>query len=299
MVGPATEPGRIMNERDSHPTGVGLGLRWDFLEEVVDEPDVPVAFWEVSPENYMRRGGYYPAALERVAERHAVVTHGLTMSLGAVDPPSDEYLRDLGREIGRVGSPWHSDHLCFSSAGARSLHDLLPLKLSDENVERVSDRLRRVQDRLGVPMAFENISWYAHPGRPEMPEAEFICRIAERSGCGLLLDVNNVYVNAQNHGFDPYAFLARMPLDRVVQLHVAGHTKTDTGLIIDTHGATVCDPVHELLAWTIERTGPRPVLLERDNAIPPLSELLDEVKVLDGVYQQALRRWKENHAKSA
>lgn len=288
-----------MNERDTHPTGVGLGLRWDFLEEVVDEPDVPVAFWEVSPENYMRRGGYYPAALERVAERYAVVTHGLTMSLGAVDPPSDEYLRDLGREIGRVGSPWHSDHLCFSSAGARSLHDLLPLKLSGENVERVSDRLRRVQDRLGVPMAFENISWYAHPGRPEMPEAEFISSIAELSGCGLLLDVNNVYVNAQNHGFDPYAFLAEMPLDRVVQLHVAGHTRTETGLIIDTHGATVCDPVHELLAWTIERTGPLPVLLERDNAIPPLSELLAEVAVLDGVYQRALGRWKETHAKSA
>jgi uncharacterized protein (UPF0276 family) len=253
---------------------------------------IDVAFWEVSPENYMRRGGWYPAALEQVSDRYTVVTHGLTMSLGAVDPPSREYIEQLKSEIARVGSPWHSDHLCSSTAGSRVLHDLLPIKMSQRNVERVADRIRHVQDRLGVPMAFENISWYAHPGRPEMPEHEFINRILERSGCGLLLDVNN-YVNSKNHGFDAAAFVHQLDLDRVFQIHVAGHTPTRSGLIIDTHGAPVVDPVLQLLASTIERTGEQPVLLERDNDIPALSELLAEVRRIDAYYQRGLER----HAK--
>ncbi len=291
-----------MRRRDLRLTvrpGVGLGLRWDFLEEVLDGPRLDVAFFEVSPENHMRRGGWYPAALERVADRYPVVTHGLTLSLGAIDPPEPAYLAELRREIERVRSPWHSDHLCFSTAGPRVLHELLPLKLCEENVARVADRVRAVQDRLGVPMAIENISWYAHPGRPEMPEAEFIASILERSGANLLLDVNNVYVNAQNHGFDARAFIAAMPLDRVVQIHVAGHTRMDTGLVLDTHGAPVCDPVIDLLEWTLERTGPVPVLLERDNAIPPLAELLAEVSQLRAAYERALSRRESSDARSA
>ncbi|HEU5075801.1 MAG TPA: DUF692 family protein, partial [Polyangiaceae bacterium] len=174
------------------PTGVGLGLRWEFLEDVLEGPPIDVAFFEVSPENYMRRGGYYPAALEALKERYVFVTHGLTLSAGAVDPPAPSYLAELQAEIARVGSPWHSDHLCFSSAGPLMLHELLPLKHSRESVARVADRLRAVEDRLGVPMALENISYYAHPGAPEMPEAEFIRQVLEKSDCGLLLDVNNV-----------------------------------------------------------------------------------------------------------
>ena len=251
-------------------TGVGLGLRWEFLDEVVEGPQLDVAFFEVSPENYMRRGGYYPAALEMLKERYRFVTHGLTLSLGAVDPPPAEYLRELRQEIERLASPWHSDHLCFSTAGPLVLHELLPLKLCKENAERVADRLRQVQDELRVPMAFENISFYAHPGRPEMPEAEFICEVLDKSQCGLLLDINNVYVNSLNHGFDAQRFVLDLPLERVRQLHVAGHSQAgwDPELLIDTHGAPVCDPVLELLELTIERTGPLPVLLERDNNIP-------------------------------
>jgi uncharacterized protein len=281
------------------PTGVGLGLRWEFLEEVLAGPPLDVSFFEVSPENYMRRGGYYPAALEQVRERYALITHGLTLSLGAVDPPEPAYLAELKREVTRLRSPWHSDHVCFSTAGSRVLHDLLPLKLCEENAQRVADRVRDVEDALGVPMAVENISWYAHPGRPELPEAEFIGRILERSDAGLLLDVNNVYVNAQNHGFDPYDFLRQMPFERVVQIHVAGHTRLDSGLVLDTHGAPVCDPVYELLDWTIERTGPVPVLLERDNDIPELDELLTEVRAIERVYQRALARREERLARSA
>ncbi|MCB9584417.1 MAG: DUF692 domain-containing protein [Polyangiaceae bacterium] len=277
--------------------GVGLGLRWEFLEEVIDGPSLDVAFWEVSPENHMRRGGYFPWALSKVRERYPLVTHGLTLSLGAVDEPPADYLNELRQEIERMGSPWHSDHLCFSTAGPLVLHDLLPLRLCKHTADRAAERLMRVQDALGVPMAFENISWYAHPGAPELPETEFINRVLERSDAWMLLDVNNVYVNAQNHGFDPYAFIAELPLDRVIQLHVAGHTELEDGMLLDTHGAPIIDPVYELLEWTLERSGPRPVLLERDNDVPELPELLAEVSRLRGVYERAIDRWNERERK--
>jgi hypothetical protein len=281
------------------PNGVGLGLRWDFLEEVLDGPPCDVAFFEVSPENYLGRGGYYPSALERVAERYPIVTHGLTLSIGALGEPDPAYLRDLRAEVRRLDSPWHSDHLCFSSAGERVLHELLPLKFSAENVARVAARARHMEVLLERPFALENITYYVHPGKPEMSELEFLRGVLEQSDARLLLDVNNVYVNAQNHGFDPYAFIAGLPLERVIEIHVAGHTKMDGGLLIDTHGAAVADPVLALLEWTIERTGPVPVLLERDNLVPALPELLTEVRVLSALRTRALARRQEQHAKSA
>jgi uncharacterized protein (UPF0276 family) len=292
-----------MTTVSARPAGVGLGLRWEFLEEILEGPQLDLGFLEVSPENYMRRGGYYPAALERLQDRYCFVTHGLTLSLGAIADPSAEYLSELKTEIARLGSPWHSDHLCFSTSGDRVLHELLPLKLCQENVVRVAERLQRVQDAVAAPMAFENVTWYVHPGQIELPEAEFIRRILDTSGAGLLLDVNNVYVNAQNHGFDPHAFIADLPLERVVEIHVAGHTQTPSGLILDTHGTAVCDPVYELLRFTLERSGPVPVLLERDNDVPSLSELMAEVGRLRQVYAEATARWaaagKERHARSA
>ncbi|MEZ4373618.1 MAG: DUF692 domain-containing protein [Polyangiaceae bacterium] len=277
--------------------GVGLGLRWDFLEEVMDGPTLDVAFWEVSPENHMRRGGYFPWALSKVRERYPLVTHGLTLSLGAVDEPPPDYLAELKQEIERMGSPWHSDHLCFSTAGPLVLHDLLPLRLCKHTADRAAERLMRVQDALGVPMAFENISWYAHPGAPEIPETEFVNRVLERSDAWMLLDVNNVYVNAQNHAFDPYAFISELPLERVIQIHVAGHTELEDGMLLDTHGAPIIDPVYDLLEWTLERSGPRPVLLERDNEVPELPELLAEVARLREVYSKAMARFSERERK--
>jgi uncharacterized protein (UPF0276 family) len=281
------------------PVGVGLGLRWEFLEEIVDGPLLDLAFFEVSPENYMRRGGYYPAQIERVKARYPLLTHGLTLSIGAAVAPDPSYLRELRTEIERLGSPWHSDHLCFSSVGTRMLHDLLPLPFTLANVSRVSDRVRSVEDVLGVPLALENISYYADPGASQLSEAEFITRILDASGTGLLLDVNNAFVNAQNHSGNAQAFLAQIPLERVVQIHVAGHTKLESGLIVDTHGTPVCDPVFELLEWTLERTGPLPVLLERDNHVPPLPELLSEIAKIQRIYQRALSRFEERHARSA
>ena len=274
---------------DQPLTGVGLGLRWEFLDDVLDaDSPLDVAFFEVSPENYMRRGGYYPEALERLSDTYRFVTHGLTLSLGAVDPPPDDYLAELGREVERLRSPWHSDHLCSSTAGPLVLHELMPLKLCTETAQRCADRLRQVQDRLGVPMAFENISWYAHPGAQELSESDFINSVLERSGCGLLLDVNNVYVNSLNHGFDAAEFIGQLPLDRVRQLHVAGHFTRDDGLVIDTHGADVIDPVLTLLRSTVAATGPVPVLLERDHNIPPLTELMSELSAVREAYETGI-----------
>ncbi len=279
--------------------GVGLGLRWDFLEELLSGPECEVAFFEVSPENYLGRGGYYPSALERVAERYPIVTHGLTLSIGAVDEPDPAYLEALKGELERLDPPWHSDHLCFSSAGARVLHELLPLKFSAENVRRVAERAERVQELLERPFAIENITYYVHPGKPEMSELQFLQSVLASTSAGLLLDVNNVYVNARNHGFDPYAFIAGLPLERVLEIHVAGHRTLDSGLLLDTHGQAVADEVLTLLEWTIERAGPVPVLLERDHDVPPLSELLAEVAVLRDLQARALGRHGERHAKSA
>jgi uncharacterized protein (UPF0276 family) len=281
------------------PTGVGLGLRWEFLEEVVDGPPLDVAFFEVSPENYMRRGGYYPAMLEQLLDRYRIVTHGLTLSIGAFAPPDAAYLRELKQETSRLATPWHSDHLCFSSAGERALHDLFPLKFAQENVRRVAERVRQVEDVLGVPMALENISYYSALGQPEMSEAEFVANVLEASGARLLLDVNNVYVNARNHGTDPREFIRHMPLDRVVEIHVAGHSHREDGRILDTHGTPVADPVYELLEWTLEQTGPAPVLLERDNDVPPLAELLAEVERLQRVYSSAMATFQQSHATGA
>ncbi len=288
MIGARAPDSR--SQRGTLPAGVGLGLRWDFLEEVVDGPTLPVAFFEVSPENYMRRGGYYPAALERISERYRIVTHGLTLSLGSERAPEPSFVDELGRELERVKTPWHSDHLSFSFAGQRMLHELLPVRFDKATALRIADRLRALEDRLSLPLAVENVTYYCHPGRREMSESDFIGEVLERSGAGLLLDVNNVYVNAQNHDFEPIDFLRQLPLDRVVEIHVAGHARSPSGLLIDTHGAAVIEPVSELLRWVLERTGPRPVLLERDNEVPPLAELLLEVQSLQALYASAVQR---------
>ncbi len=276
--------------------GVGLGLRWSFLDDVLEWDPEPgdtrldtIAFFEISPENYMRRGGYMPAALERIGERFPLLTHGLTLSIGGTDPFDADYLRELRAHVERVGAPFHSDHLCASGAGGRVLHDLLPMPFSSAAARHAAARIDEARDRLGVPMAVENITYYLVPGASGLDEAGFIGEVLDRSGAGLLLDVNNVFVNAKNHGLDALALLRALPLDRVVQLHVAGHTRSDQDdLWIDTHGADVPDPVLDLLAWVIERTGPLPVVLERDHNIPEFPGLLDELARVDAAYQRGL-----------
>lgn len=279
--------------------GVGLGLRWDFLEEVLEAPPADVAFFEVSPENYLGRGGYYPAALARIAEQYPIVTHGLTLSIGAVDEPDAAYLSALKAEVARLRSPWHSDHLCFSSSGTRMLHELLPLKFSRENARRVAERARKMEDLLERPFALENITYYVHPGQPELSELAFFREVLAQSNARLLLDVNNAYVNAQNHGTDARELIAGLPLDRVAEIHVAGHEALPDGMLLDTHGEPIPDPVLELLEWTVERVGDVPILLERDNNVPSLSELIAEVHTLEAIRVRALARRTEARAARA
>jgi uncharacterized protein (UPF0276 family) len=206
-----------------------------------------------------------------------------------------------------VKSPWHSDHLCFSTYGGVVLHDLLPIPFKNEEVARIADRIKRAQDAIGRPLAVENVSFYLHPGKREMSEAEFLARVCEAADCGLMLDVNNAYVNATNFGFDVDEWMRIAPLERVVQMHVAGHDWFSEGdwtlrkpprdaseregrLIVDTHGSTCCDDVLALLERTLETTGQVPVLLERDQAIPPLDELLAEVSHIKAIWTRATAR---------
>ena len=283
--------------RAAVPTGVGVGLRGSFLAEVDrGGADGRVPFWEISPDNYIARGGSRPARLARIAERFPILSHGLSLSLGGLDPLDAEFLAALRGFFAReVPAPWHSDHLCFSSEGGKTLHDLLPVPWTTASARRVAARVRETSERLERPMLVENISYYLPLGCTPLDEAAFVVEVLERADCGLLLDVNNVFVNAQNHGFDPLAWLAAIPEDRVVQLHIAGHELWDesTGdLIIDTHGAPVRAEVDALLEWVVARTGPVPVLLERDANIPPLAELLAERDRLDAIYQRGIARFR-------
>lgn len=282
--------------------GVGLGLRWEFLDELVTRAAsgeaLPIDFLEISPENYMGRGGRQTASLASLAPRFPLLTHGLTMSVGGVDPLDEGYLRELAAFVRDAGSPWHSDHLCFGAVDGRALHDLLPVPFKQASVARVADRIRHARDVLGVPLAIENVSYYWHPGRAEMDEAEFLARVCDAADCGLMLDVNNAYVNAVNFGFDVDAWMRTAPLERVVQIHVAGHewyAVDEHGLgeprpphaagamIVDTHGADVPDPVLSLLGRVLARTGPVPIVLERDQNVPDLDGLLAELSTIRGI----------------
>lgn len=294
--------------------GVGLGLRWEFIDELVKrtqeaegdgQPLLPLDFLEVSPENYMRRGGKYPAALAWLAERYPVVTHGLTMSLGGTDTIDSGYLNDLSGMLRAVKTPWHSDHLCFSAVDGRVVHELLPVPYKRSGVFRIAERIRQARDTLGLPIAIENVSSYWHPGRAEMAESEFLANVCEAADCSLLLDVNNAYVNATNFGIDTCAWMRSIPFERVIEIHVAGHewfevdekglgdarTEGAAGaMIIDTHGAETPGPVLELLERALAQTGPVPVVLERDQNVPCLDALLAEVEKVRALWRQSFRR---------
>ena len=286
--------------RPPAPTGVGLGLRWAFLDDVLaGDIDPAIAFFEVSPENYMRRGGYLPAALRTVAERRPLLTHGLMLNVGAADGLDHAYLAQVRGFLDELGAVEHTDHLCWTGRAGVCLHDLLPLPFVPGSARQVADQVRRAQDALARPLALENISYYAPAGAPTgavrgaalaAAELDFLGEVLHRADVGLLLDVNNIVVNATNHGFDARAFTAALPLDRVVRLHVAGGEVRPHlgGLVIDTHGASVSPEVRALMAWVIARIGPRPVLYERDHNIPAYAELVAEVRELSAVYTAAL-----------
>lgn len=283
-------------------SGVGVGLRRPHLEEVAALGSTPVPFWEIAPENVIGQGGTKARQAWTILERDPVLSHGLSMSMGGFDPWADETLDDLVAFLKRTKTPWHSEHLCWTSVGGANTHELLPLPFTKAAITHTVDRVKRLQDRLPVPFLLENISWYAELGEGEMSEHDFLNEVLERGDCGWLLDINNIYVNSQNHSFDPKAFLDGLPLHRIAQMHIAGHSwDEEDQLIIDSHGAPVIDPVIELFQWVLpkifEATGRAvPVLLERDNAIPPLAELLAEREKLQAAYDAALAPFAETKA---
>jgi uncharacterized protein (UPF0276 family) len=269
------------------PTGIGIGLRAPLLGDLLHRAPSCVRWVEVSPENHIGRGGFFEHMLDAAAARWPLVTHGLSLGVGDPDPLDRAWMRTLRAFLERTRTPWHSDHLCFGSVDGAALHDLLPIPFTTAVAARVADRVRAIEDLLGLPFAVENISWYAHPGAREMTEAQFLGEVLDRCDARVVLDVNNAYVNARNHGGDPRELLAAVPPERVVQLHVAGHLLRSDGLRIDTHGEAVCDDVYELLRWTLRRTGPVPVLLERDQNFPEFDALAEELLRLDAIYQEA------------
>ena len=267
--------------------GIGLGLRHDLASEFLDRAPKSVSWLEIHPENYIDRGGRYQAMLESAREDWPIITHGLSTCLGAVEPFDTSYLKQLGAFLKDLEVPWHSEHLCLGTVGDRFFHDLLPLPFTEEAASIASQRLIEVRDAIGVPLALENASYYAPQCPDGLAEADFVVEVLENTDGKLLLDVNNVYVNARNFDFDPRAYIDKIPMDRVVQIHVAGHLVRDDGLRIDTHGEPVPADVYELLDYTLRKKGPVPVLLERDNNIPPLDELLAEVDALWTIYRSA------------
>ncbi|MGB5809778.1 MAG: DUF692 domain-containing protein [Polyangiales bacterium] len=267
--------------------GIGLGLRHDLATELLERRPKSVAWVEVHPENYINRGGRYEEFLTLAREDWPVITHGLTSCFGTTEPFSEGYLRDLGIFLKDLQVPWHSEHLCIGGSGARFFHDLLPLPFTEEAIEVCAARIVQMRDVIDLPIALENVSYYAPQGQNGLDEATFVNEVLTRADAKLLLDVNNVYVNSRNFDFDPRAYIDQMPGERVVQIHVAGHQVRDDGLRIDTHGEPVPDDVYQLLGYTLEKLGPTPVLLERDSNIPSLDTLLREIDRLWEIYERA------------
>ena len=256
--------------------GFGLGLRAQHYREILDN-NPPIDWFEVISENYMVPGGQPLRMLDRIRERFPIVMHGVSLSIASTSPPDYGYLQALRDLAGRVEPKWVSDHLCWTGVHGKNLHDLLPIPYTSEALDHVVSRVQLVQDFLGRALVLENASTYVQFKNPEMTEWEFLSELTRRSGCWLLLDVNNVYVSAFNHGYDPYAFLEGIPRDRVVQFHMAGHNHMGTH-IIDTHDHPNCDDVWELYAAALRRFGHVSTMIERDDKIPPLDELLVEVR---------------------
>jgi hypothetical protein len=266
--------------------GFGLGLRPQHYEPILEGDPPRIDWFEALSENYMVPGGRPLAMLERVRERWPCVLHGVSLSIGAVDPLDQDYLRQLRALADRIEPAWISDHLCWTGFAGINAHDLLPLPFTEEALDHVVARVQRVQDALGRRLMIENVSSYV-AWRGEMTEWAFLAALANRADCLLLLDVNNVYVSAFNHGFDALAFLDAMPRERVGQIHLAGHRDCGTH-IVDTHDEPIIDPVFALYGEAIRRLGPVATMIERDDNIPPLAEVVAELDHARAIAREVL-----------
>jgi uncharacterized protein (UPF0276 family) len=273
----------------SYPVhGAGLGLRRDFLRAVAEDTPGQVGFWEIAPENWIGVGGRLGRRLRALTERHPFVCHGLSLSIGSSAPLDESFLLDLKGFLDTHGIRAYTEHLSYCSDEGH-LYDLLPIPFTEEAVRHVAGRVRRVQEILERRIALENVSYYAAPGQA-LAEIDFIKAVIDEADCDLLLDVNNIHVNAVNHGYDPHAFLAALPGERICYGHIAGHYVEAPDLRVDTHGADVIDPVWDLLDAAYGHFGVFPTLLERDFNIPPMPELLAEVDRIADAQAQALNR---------
>lgn len=265
---------------------VGLGFRKDFASEFLESNIIKPDFIEVAPENWVGIGGYWKKQLHKALEQYPLYTHGLSLSIGSPDELDVAWLKKVKAFLDETGAKVYSEHLSFSSCNNAHLYDLLPIPFTHDAVKHVAKKITQVQDILERPLVMEIVSYYAAI-QPEMSELEFINAIVAESGCQLLLDVNNIYVNSFNHQYNPYEFLDQLPLDKVNYIHIAGHRQVADDLIIDTHGEAIADPVYKLLAHALPKLKPNmPILLERDFNIPAMEELQSELNQIKSIEKQ-------------
>jgi uncharacterized protein (UPF0276 family) len=270
----------------------GIGFRKDFAEDFLNLDILKPSFVEFAPENGLNMGGYWKKILNQVSEKYPVVCHGLSLSIGSPDELDWNFLKQLKKFFKEHNVLLYSEHLSYSKCDNAHLYDLLPIPFRMDAVSHISERIKEVQDFLEMKIAIENVSYYT-PVAAQMTEWEFISEIVDRSGCNLLLDVNNVFVNSFNHTYEPKEFIHKLPLDRVAYIHMAGHLQVAEDLIIDTHGEPIIDPVYDLFEYTIRKLKPVPVLLERDFNIPELEELQGEMNHLQKICN---KQWTLNYA---
>ncbi len=261
--------------------GFGLGLRTDHYEAVLRDR-LPVDWFEIISENYLVPGGKPLYYLDRVRERYPVVMHGVSLSIGGTTPLNLDYLQRLRRLAARIEPQWISDHLCWTGVDGINLHDLMPLPYTDETLRHVARRVQQVQDFLGRRILLENVSSYVSYAASDMTEWEFLAQLAAEADCDILLDVNNIYVSSVNHEFDPLEFLLGVPVQRVRQIHIAGH-QNHGHYIVDTHDQPIVDPVWELYRLARRRFGDVATMIERDDNIPPLADLVAELDIARSV----------------
>jgi uncharacterized protein len=259
--------------------GIGIGLRAPHYDHILSRKPV-VDWFEIISENFMIGGGRPLHILDQILEQYRVVQHGVSMYFGSADRPDREHLRKLKDLVKRTKTPWVSDHLCWGSLDGRYTHDLLPMPYTFEAAMITAQKIREVRDFLEVPVAVENVSSYAEYHVSEMTEWEFLNEVVERADCGILLDVNNIYVSSRNHDFDPLNYINNVPAERVAQIHIAGHSKFEK-YILDTHDHPVIDPVWKLCEHAIQKAGHTATLLEWDDSIPSFQEVHDEALKAD------------------
>jgi uncharacterized protein (UPF0276 family) len=270
---------------------VGIGYRKDFGETFLQSKTLNPSFIEVAPENWVGIGGYWKKQFQKALDKYPLFAHGLSLSIGSPDELDFDFLRKVKKFLKETGAKIYSEHLSYAKCDNAHLYDLLPIPFTGDAIRHVSERIKTVQDLLEQKIAIEIISYYT-PVAPEISEVEFINSILEEADCGLLLDVNNVYVNSFNHHYDAKQFISKLPMERVDYIHMAGHEKVSDTLIIDTHGEAIIDPVYDLYDYTMHLLNNRdvPVLLERDFNIPELKELQGELERLNLIQQKNLNR---------